>query len=97
MWHPPRPPIQLGVEALDQQRLLGRLPVEVIPLVLPVRSDSVRLTLPVRVYETDAHEVRVRDGMRIRHSQGVLQNLLDRPPNVDDLVAGREQPVRVFR
>lgn len=59
-----------------------------MPLVSGPGLDCISLTLPIRIDELDYNEVRVRHGICISDRKRVLKDLLDRPPDVDDLVAG---------
>ena len=61
MRHPPRSPVELAIIALDQHHLLRCLTIQVIPFMLLIRSHSQRLTLAIRVDESDRHKIRFRD------------------------------------
>ena len=95
MRHPPRSAIKLRIIALNQRDLLRALPIEVIPAMLRVRFHSQRLALAVRVDQADGDEVRFGHGVRVRDGEWVLEDLLDGPPDVDDLVTGGEEGVGV--
>ena len=85
--------VELGVVALDQGDLVDVLAVQVVPLVLGVGADGVGLALAGGVDQADADEVGVRDAVGVGDGEGVLEDLLDRPPHVDDLVARLEKLV----
>ena len=89
----PRAAIELGVEALDQGDLVGLLAVEEVPLMVRVGAHGEGLALAGRVNEADGDEVGLRDTVGVRDGERVLQDLLDRPPYVDDLVARLQEPV----
>lgn len=93
MRHAPRSSVELGVVTLDQGNLIDILAVEVIPLVLVVGADGVRLALAGWVDQTDADEVGVRDTVGVGDGEGILEDLFDGTPDVDDLVAGGEELV----
>lgn len=85
--------IELGIKAFDKSHLVRSLAVEEVPLVFGVGADGVSLAVTVGVYEGDRDQVRVWDRVGIGDGQGVLEDLLDGPPDVDDLVAGFQQLV----
>lgn len=89
--------VELRVKALDQGDLVRLLAVQEVPLVVGVRADGQRLAPAVRVDQANGHQVRVRHRVRIRNRQRVLEDLLDRPPHVDDLVPRLQEPVRFLR
>lgn len=62
-----------------------------MPLVLLVWAYCEGLTTSVWVNQSDREEVRIRDGMSVSHSKWVLEDPLDRAPDVDDLIATREK------
>lgn len=97
MRHPPRPPVKLAVETLDQKHLLRRLPAQIVPPVLCVRSDRVRLPSAIGVDQRDGDEIGVGDRVRLRDGEGVSGNWLDRAPDVDDLVAGLQEGLGELR
>lgn len=92
MRHPPRS-ITPAIIAFNQRHLLRRLPVFEVPLMFLVGPDTQRLTLSVRVNQTDGNEIRVRHGVRVSNSERVLEDPLDGTPDVDDLVAVGEEVV----
>ena len=57
MRHPPRPPIQLRIKAFDQHDLLRRLAIRIVPLMLLVRANRVRLSASVGVDERHGDEI----------------------------------------
>lgn len=83
--------IQLGVEAFDQHDLLGRLSVKIEPPMLRIRFHRICFALSIRVDQSNADQVRVRHRMGISDRERVLENLLDRAPDIDDLVSSRQQ------
>ena len=97
MWHSSCPSIQLRIKALDKRHFINILTIEIIPLVVHVRPDRVCLSSAVRVDQSHGHEVRVRDAVRVRDGERVLEDLLDRSPNVDDGVASFEKFVCFLR
>ena len=97
VWHPASTPVKLRVEALDQHHLLRRLSVRIMPLVLRVRFDGVRLASAVGVDQGNSNEICVWNAMCIRDSEWILQNRLDWAPDVDDLVSCLEKSLSLFR
>lgn len=93
MRHTTRAPIRLGVEALDEQDLLGREPVLVVEAVLGVVRDAQSLAATIRIDEADGHEVGLGHRRGVGHGQGVPKHGLDGPPDVDDLHAAPEERV----
>lgn len=89
--HPSRAPIRLAIKALNQQHLSRRLLKQIMPLVIRARLHRVCLSLTVRIDQLDGHQLVVRDGVRFCDAQGVFEDCLDGPPDVDDLVAAFEQ------
>ena len=63
MRHPPRSPIRLGIETLNQHNLCRRLLKQIVPLVATIRPvclswpHAKRLTHPVRIDELEWHEL----------------------------------------
>lgn len=55
-----------------------------------------RLPIPIRINQLRDNEAAVVDALRLGHGQRVALDGLDRAPDVDDLHAGPEQPVRVL-
>lgn len=94
MRDPPRTTIKLRVKTLDQRDLVGLLAVEEVPLVVWIWTYGERLALAVRVDQADWNQIRLGDAVRVGDGERVLEDLLDRPPYVDDLVARLQQPVR---
>lgn len=90
MQRPPRYGF-VRVEALDEQDVLGRHAVLVEPSVVRVVADDPRLAHKVVLGHLGAHEVSVGHGSSIGHGDGVLENGLNRPPHVDDLVTPLDQ------
>ena len=100
MRHPPRPPIRLGIEALDQQHLLGRQATLIIPPVRIIMPHLQRLAparLRLTVDEARGDEVRVGHRVRVGDGEGVPLDRRDGPPHVDDLHPALEQLVRLVR
>lgn len=87
------PAIELGIKAFDKSHLIRSLAVKKVPLVFGVGTDGESLAITVGVYEGHGDEIRIWDRVGIGDGQGVLEDLLDGPPDVDDLVAGLQQPV----
>lgn len=100
VWNPPRPPIRLGIKALDQQHLFRSQAALVIPAVGIVVPDLQRLPLPwlrLGVYQTRGDEVGLGDRVRVRDGQGVAEHSRDGPPDVDNLHPPLEQLIRLVR
>ncbi len=57
------------------------------------RPYAKRLASAVGIDEFDGHELIVEDGVRGSDAEGVFENGLDRPPDVDDLESAFEQRV----
>lgn len=95
MWNPPGTTVEFGIEALDQNHLFGRLSVQVVPFMFRIRTDGVRLAPTVRVDQIHAHKVRVRHRVGVRDGERIFIDGLDGSPDVDDLIAGLEQLVRL--
>lgn len=91
MRHAPSSPINLRIKTFDKRHQIRSLSIAVIPLDIRIGLNTVCLALPVRVYKTDGHKVAIRNRVRIRHSQWIFQNRLDRTPDVDDLVSALEK------
>lgn len=87
MGHPPGAAVEFGVETLDQRDLVGLLAVEEIPLMVGVGPHRQCLALARRVDQSHGDEVRFRDRVCVGHGERVLEDLLDRAPDIDDLVA----------
>ena len=88
--------IELGIKAFDKSHLIGPLAVKEVPLVFWVGADGVSLAIAVGVYEGNGDEVRVWDRVCVGDGEWVLENLLNRPPDVDDLVARLKQSVSLI-
>lgn len=88
--------VGLGVEALDEQDLLGREPALVVPAVAVGVPDRERLPLAVRVDEGDGDEVGLGDRVRVGDGERVPEHRPDRPPHVDDLHAALEELGRLL-
>lgn len=97
MRHPPCSPVRLGIIAFDQCHLIGPLPVQIVPLVLLVRSDRKRFPDSIRVDELHGQKVAVRDRIGVGDAQRIFEDGLDGPPDVDDLMSAFEQLVGFLR
>lgn len=84
--HASRPSIRLRIKTLDQRNQLRALSIPVIPLELRVWLHRTRLALAVGVDQLRRHEIAIRDGVRIRYSQGITFHSLDGPPHINNLV-----------
>lgn len=83
--------VGLGVEALDEEDLLGGQAVLVEPAVARAVADAQGLAAAVRVDEGDGDELLFADRRGLGDSQRVSQHGLDRAPYVDDLDAPLEK------
>lgn len=86
-----RAAVRLGVEALDEQDLLGREALLVVPAVAVGVAHGEGLALARGVDERDGDEVVLADRVRVRDRQRVPLHRRDRPPHVDDLHPALEQ------
>lgn len=80
MRHTSGPAVNQGVEALDQRDFVRPLAVLEVPAMVGVGLDTVRLPTPVGIDERRRDEVRVRDRVSVRDSQGVFVDCLDGTP-----------------
>lgn len=95
MGHTASPSIKLRIKALDKRDQVWSLGIAVIPLDVRIRSHVVRLALAVGIDKLNRHKVTIGYRVRIRDSQRVLQDGLDRTPDVDDLVSALEELGRI--
>lgn len=95
--HPARPPIRLGLEALEDGHHLRRLVASVVEPDRRVRLDEARFANLVRIDHLDGEEVGVGDGPRVRHGQRVSTDGAQGPPDIDDLVPALQERVRFGR
>ncbi|KAB8616627.1 hypothetical protein FH972_025962 [Carpinus fangiana] len=95
MRHAPRPPISLGIIALDQRHLIGPLAIDVEPAMPGTVAHAERLAAAVRVHERNGDQVGVGHGGGVGDGERVLEDALDGAPDVDDLVARAQQRVGV--
>ena len=88
-------PVRVGIVALDQEYLLGRLIRQEVPLVLGVMLDAVRLSLEMRVNEAVDDEIFVWiHGAPVSDCQRVVRYwILNGTPDVDQAHAGLEETV----
>jgi hypothetical protein len=61
-----------------------------------VIGDCTRLTLTIRIDQTDSHQVLVLHSVRFCDRQRISLHGLDRPPDVDDLHTALQELVRLF-
>lgn len=88
---PPGPPVRLAIEALDQEDLLGRQPLLVVPALGGRVAHRERLALARGVDEPDGHELVLADAVGVGDGERVALDGLDGPPHVDDLHAALEE------
>lgn len=95
MRRPPRPSIQLRIEALDQHDLFRRLLPEIEPAMARIRTNGKSLPDTIRVNQLHGQKVIFGHGRGVRDTERVLADGFDGAPNVDDLVAAFEEAVGV--
>lgn len=96
MRHSSGPTISLGIKTFDQQDLIRLLLLEIVPAMVLVRSNGIRLPHPIRIYQLDRYQITIGYGSCIDHGERVFPNCLDGPPEVDDLESSSEKLVRLL-
>jgi hypothetical protein len=76
--------------------LVRPLAILIVPLVLRIRQNRVRLATSIRIYQSSAEQIAVWDRMRICHAKRILVDGLDWSPHVDDLESLLQKPFRLI-
>lgn len=95
MRRPPCSPIQLGIEALNQQHLFRRLLPEIEPAMVSIRPNGKSLPNAVRIDQLHGQKVVFGHGRGVGDPERVFADGFDGPPDVDNLVAAFEEAVGV--
>lgn len=87
---------RVRVKAFDEEDIGWRHLVLKVPQMVGPVPDYPGLALEITLDYVGSNEVRVWNGARVGHRDGVLEDSLDRPPDIDDLIAPLEQVRSLF-